>query len=365
LFAYELPNGLPAGSRTAWSRLSLLPLAQGALTPFSYSVLAEIAGRAWYQYFDALGFDPMPRARVVRQFQGHPYLNWTISATRDAEQAAIEPLTLRLNGQLFPLCKVEKPSFLAGLKASRNQAKVESLLKKLTGELAGVSQQLQAWQAKTQELRWTQAEVLQVMEEIEPVGVPSFITFFAARHNLDLTANRLWHLLPADLPSAARTRLLSEAIPTLYAPVINAEIRQAAEQTPNIPNVTVQPAALLAALEARQRKAAQPLLGKAQTLLELQGRALLAFSTILPGTRRWALAAAKEAMGDQRLLAQEDVFFYELEEMKEMMTGEWNISDRDEIQKSCARRKLEYAQWQQAQPSELLIGESETTVSDQ
>ena len=359
MFDYVLPNGLPAGSRTAWSQLSLRPLAQGALTPFSYSVLAEIAGRAWYQYFDALGFEPTPRARVLRQFQGHPYLNLTISATRDAEMAAIAPMILRLDGQPFPLCKFEKPGFLAGLKASRSQAKVTSLLKKLASELDEVIQKAQTWQDKTQELRWTQAEVLQVMEEIEPVGVPSFIAFFAARHNLELTVNRLWQLLPANMLASDRTRLLTEAIPTLYTSVISVEIRQAKEPAVISPNLVGQPAALLAALDADQRKAAQPLLVQVQPLLALQDRALGGVYAILTGTRRWALAAAKEAMGDQRLLAQEDVFFYELEEMKEMMTGEWNISDRNEIQKTCTHRKLEYAQWQQARPSELLIGESE------
>ena len=87
-----------------------------AVTPFSYSVLAEIAGRAWYQYFDRLGFDPLPRARVLRQYQGRAYLNVTLSAQRDAEQAGLEPITLRVDGQRFPLCKWEKSGFLAGFK---------------------------------------------------------------------------------------------------------------------------------------------------------------------------------------------------------------------------------------------------------
>ena len=54
-------------------------------------------------------------------------------------------------------------------------------------------------------------------------------------------------------------------------------------------------------------------------------------------------AAGHEAMGDKRLLAEEDVFFYELEEMKQMMTGEWNISDMDNIRATAAQRKLDYA----------------------
>jgi hypothetical protein len=64
-------------------------------------------------------------------------------------------------------------------------------------------------------------------------------------------------------------------------------------------------------------------------------------------------------MVDQRLLALEDVFFYELEEMKEMMTGEWNISSRREIQSTARKRRADYERWQTATPAELLIGESE------
>ena len=70
MFAYHLPDGLPAGSRTVWSQLSLQPLTAQPLTPFSFSVLDEVAKSAWYHYFDELGFEPLPRSRVLRQQQG-------------------------------------------------------------------------------------------------------------------------------------------------------------------------------------------------------------------------------------------------------------------------------------------------------
>ena len=109
MYDYSLPGGLPSGNRTVWSNLPLQPLVRGPMTPFSYSVVAEIAGRAWYQYFDRLGFNPTPCGRVVRQYQGRPYLNLTLSAQRDVEGAAIEPLTFVIDGAPFPICKWEKP----------------------------------------------------------------------------------------------------------------------------------------------------------------------------------------------------------------------------------------------------------------
>ena len=122
-----------------------------------------------------------------------------------------------------------------------------------------------------------------------------------------------------------------------------------------------QPEPLLAQVEASRRKEAQQLLQKIPTLQRLHSQALDAFAYLLAGSRRWALAAARDAMSDGRLLTADEVFFFELEEMKEMMTGEWNISARSEIHSTSRKRKAQYGLWQRANPAELLIGESETT----
>ncbi|RIK33436.1 MAG: hypothetical protein DCC55_34935 [Chloroflexi bacterium] len=434
MYSYTLPNGLPGGSRTVWSNLPLRPLVTGPLTPFSYHLLAEIAGRAWYQYYDRLGFDPMPRARVLRQHQGRPYLNLTISAQRDAESAAIEPLTLHLDGQPFAICKWEKPGLIAGLKFGLAQNRVESLLKSLATEIDTITQQAKAWYAKVGELRWTQAEVLQIMEEIENVGAPSFLVFLAARHNLDLLYNRLIRLAAGSTDLVAALALIDQALgdegeeiewtiqgrlvqlsqaagadgavrdwllagkygdwqdvlahrallgdlhtflaqfghrtlqegevchprwaddPTalfaILAKLVSGQVALAARRA-----ATPQP--LLDASEPNRRKEAQQLVQKVALLRRLQSQALHAFAYILAGARRWALAAARDAMADQRLLAVDDVFFFEPEEMKEMMTGEWNVSSQSEIQATARRRESEYKRWQKAEAAELLIGESE------
>jgi hypothetical protein len=127
---------------------------------------------------------------------------------------------------------------------------------------------------------------------------------------------------------------------------------------------SAQPQPLLEAIDPSRRKEAQQLLQKISLLRPLQGQALHAFAYILAGTRRWALAAARDAMTDGRLSAADDAFYYEIEELKEMMTGEWNVSKRTEIRGTGQKRKAQYAQWQAATPVELLIGESEA-VSQQ
>jgi hypothetical protein len=422
LFAYHLSDGLPAGNPTVWSQLSLQPLAAQPLTPFSYSTLEEVAKSAWYQYFDELGFDPMPRAQVLRQHEGRAYLNLTLSAQRDAEQAAIEPLTLQVNGEPFALAKWEKPGLLAGLKMSRKRKKVEQLLENYRQQMSAVTQKAESWYHKTQELRWTQADILQVMEEIERVGIASFKIFLAARHNLELGYNRLLWATQRAQPFPTNVALIQAALGELdglvegaiakdllalgetaaknQATVAWLQARDYTDWQSTLPNqglvtaietflghyghrctaegeishtrwqqdpsplfaallVHVQSAAktpekraatqsiepLLDRVTPDQRKSVQAQVQSLRHLLILQSQAVHAFAYILAGTRRWALAAAKEAQADQRVRQTEEVFFFHLEEVKQMMTGEWNISSRQAIHTTCDERKMTYAHW--------------------
>lgn len=434
MFAFSLTNGLPSGSRTVWSRLPLQPLAAGPLTPFSYSVLEEVAKRGWYQYFDDVGFEPMPRARVLQQVNGYPYLNLTISAQRDTTLAGLEPMALLLDGERFPLVSYEKPSFFANIKLNRNRKKIATTVARYAEELPAIAQRSEAWSAKTKELRWTQADVLQVMEEIERVSATSFQIFFAARHNLEWIYNRLLWLTQKRQPFPANLSLINSCLGGLTAlpetmmveellalralaatdPVVVAwlgkgdfagwetqlprPMREAVQHffaryghrasneaeiarerwhsnpallfatlTAYLQTQPARPASLpetqplqhlLGAVEAVDKKEAQLLSTQLGQLLQLQSQALHAFAYALDGTRRWALAAAGEAMADGRLQQREDVFFFALEEVKQMMTGEWNISARSEIQATCEKRRIAYTQWQSVPSPSLLVGES-------
>ncbi|MFN8441451.1 MAG: hypothetical protein U0175_11800 [Caldilineaceae bacterium] len=375
MYEYTIAGGLPAGSRGVWSNRPLQPLAQGILTPLSYSTLADVMGRAWYKYFDALDFDPMPKARIMRQVNGLPYLSLTLSAQRDAEQAAIEPITLQINGQAFPVSKWEKPGFLAALKFGMKERKVQPLLDKLEREIGNSATRLAEWYERVREYRWTQADILLVMEEIEPLGSEPMMAYFAARHNLDLTLNRILRVINAknnpNTPALIEAALGSTQHPLLLTSekhrcpnegeLRNPRWDENPGTNPAVPTEHLgagDEQALLNCINGSQRKAAQEWLQQARKLLALQNKALAAFSYILAGTRRWALAAERESMADKRVAAVGDIFFYELEEVKQMMTGEWNISDAKEIQATAQKRKAEYTRWQEIAPVELLIGDS-------
>jgi hypothetical protein len=430
--------GQGAKTGDVWARSLLEPLAPGALTPFTNSLLTEVTARAWYLYFDRLGFQPAPRSRLVRVYHGCPYVNLSISARLDAENAGVEPPHLRLDGMDRSLASWEKPGFFAGIKLGRGANKIEETLDALRRELPDMTARARAWHQRVMGMRWSQAEVLQIMEEIEQVGAATLLTYFAARHTLESAYRRLLHLLGArevyersaliaralggilqgvELDMAQRVAALGkcaatesatldwlnasefdgweESLPSgafademrgflaayghraigegeiatprwLEAPhSLFAAVRAATSGAPlSGASPAADPAPLLSAVEGKARKEVQQLVERMRRSIELQSGGLHAFSFILAGTRRWALAAGREATVDHRLMAIDDVFFYEVEEVKEMMTGEWNISDRSGIHATAGERRAAYEQWRQADSVDLLWGDREALAAE-
>jgi hypothetical protein len=110
-------------------------------------------------------------------------------------------------------------------------------------------------------------------------------------------------------------------------------------------------------------KQGEQMLKKIDDLHKLQSSALHSLAYIWAGTRSWASAAAREAMVDKRLHNTDEVFLFELEEIKEMMTGEWNVSSRDEIRAATATRQAEDAAMRKEVAPDLLVGDNEAFVS--
>lgn len=436
LFDYTLPGTLPGNSESVWSNRAIQPVAAGPLTPFSFTVLEEIIRRAWDTYYDRLGFAPPVRANVLRAYQGRAYLNLSITAKLEAQQAGVAPIILRVNGTPWPLAPWEKPGLLGGFKFARAQKKIDEQLAQLASQIEATTQQAQIWHIKTREAHWNQAEILQVMEEIERAGRDSMMAFWAARHQLTNLYARLLAAGAEGHDPQQTLLLLNSALADLTGLVeseMAAAIIDIAEQVQN-PDAAIawlkagdyqnwrtefpsRPAAealadfflrfghramgegelanprwnedptmvmrsLLACIEYHPRRPAKmPAVNYAQKALEtlqpaarkegrqmlerlhemhtLQSRALHALAFILAGTRRWALAAAQEAMSDGRLRSPDEIFFFELEEIKLMMTGEWNISAQEEIRATLAQRQAQHTAHQTGYPSDMLIGEQE------
>lgn len=435
MFEYSGATNTSLTNQTIWDRNPLSALGPDLLTNFSYSLVAEILRRGWFDYYMRVGIEPQPAARLVRQYQGRAYLNLSLSAKLEADNG-IEPLAFLMDGTLQSLAEV-KSGFLAGFIGNAKEKKVWSVIAELEGEAQTIRNKAREWHQNVQGLKWSQAEILQVMEQIERVGSNSMTLFFAARHNLELGLNQiLWALqgsvpFPQSLAYASAlfdglgNARLSNLIESDISGVINdlaqyarnEEIahsgnwanwsetlphgkfksavtefledyghRAAFESELRYPRWHEDPTQvfdtvlalsnrsagtsqtgasakhkddLLGAIDGKQRKSVQQWLERIPTLLRLQSQALDAFAYILSGSRRWIKAAAVEAMSDGRLAGEDDAFFFALEELKEMMTGERNVSDIEGIQAQIAERKAEFAQWQQVTPAPLLVGAQE------
>lgn len=406
------------------------------LTPFSYSVLAEISKRAWFRYYERMGLTLSfaPR-KLLRHHYGRPYLDIKWICERDVELAGIEPLSFRINGETVPICAWTKPNLLGGFRNNRNQRRVIEQLEKFLHEIDAITARARGWYDKVKGMRWTQAEILQIMEEIERFGAEPLMAFYAARHNLERAYNTLLGIDGAsktlnriqmigstlsDLQGLCELDLTDEmlALATIarQQPSIlkwlgrdqfddwsshwaDHEFGHRLHQFMDIyghwavgegemanprwfeqprflfkgilacaENNTSQPARipsagatqqLLDTLDPKQRKTAEQTLTQIRHLSVLQSRAMNAVAYILAGTRLWAQAAGQEAAADQRLQSADDSFFFELEELKQMMTGEWNVTHTAEIQKVAAERRERYAQWQKARPGDLLFDDAE------
>ena len=436
VFDFTIQDGPPDAHATVWSRLPLQGLSAGALTPFSGSVLCEIVGRAAYAYYEKLEFDPVPRAQTVRRHQGHTYLNLSALAKVEATQAGVAPPVLRINGELVPLADVEKHGLFSGFRIGRGRKKIDGLLDELGQHIDTTSRTASFWLQQIRDRQWTQADVLQVMEEIERTGVESMMAYLAARNNLDLLYNRLivasletagfpgslslinsalsdigtlvetglaaalvelagelvdgqaaketltqwldrdsfsnWETTAPDRETAeglsaflsvyghravdeaemARPRWYEDPVPVMHG--LLGVIERQAKTPSRAPSVhSVQE--LLAALDSEMVKAAPDMIARMRMLHHVQSHALHALAYVWAGTREWAMAAAHEATGDSRILEENDIFYFELEQIKQMMTGEWNVSDLDGIRATIEERKRDYAEWKDASAPPLLI----------
>ncbi len=121
---------------------------------------------------------------------------------------------------------------------------------------------------------------------------------------------------------------------------------------------------LLAAIDSRIRKDAQGCIDLLRILVPLQSTSLDTLARFLAGARRWAWGASHEAMSDDRITKEDDVFMFELEELKRMMTNEWNVSDSAEIKATAIRRRAEYDGWRGVAAPELLFGDTAAETLD-
>ena len=419
-------------SPALWSRAAANDLARGLLTPLTWSILSHSAERAVRSHYRAWGVTLPAGAPIWRRIEGRAYLNTT--ALTAADQAVTAGEVEATSGWRL---------FNRGPDRRQNAALVEQI-----EQAPAVFSASARWWQHVLAMRWDQATILQVMEEIEPHAEAVLTTrdflesgmgaarrqltrwlaewlpdssdaifddLFAgldgregwAQYRYDLQAltdaarldpavarylaARGWETLSP--PGAAADGGLAALPAGAFAPVFqafSASYARWADQPLEAasPRWSEAPHALLARLaqrlqeeeeaplpspaHAQQRRAAaaaaimdqigprrrrqfEPVFAQLQQIVVLMPASREALVTVMAAARHWALGAVQEAIHDGRLTAVDQVFLLELEELKQIMTGEWNSAEQ--VLPIVRQRRAQQAAWAALEPAEVVAGE--------
>jgi pyruvate,water dikinase len=278
---------------------------------------------------------------------------------------------------------------LLGLPVAANghngqQAKAPKVLADRTAVSPAQRERLRQWAQRIYGLPWTQAQILQVMEEIEPFMTMAWVEErrWAAAAVGSYAA--LLDRLPAGTDPGLALDLVAglntpdaDLVADLVAGLPDEEWRKrwghraANEFELAIPRLHEMPLPVVdipapvawqpAVADQRRREAEATVLGQAgllrrsalrraitaaQTTLVAHNQARDTLAHVLAASRTWALAAANEGLRDGRLDRTDDIFWLELEEIKQMMTGEWH--SRGHVQPLIAERRAIATAWPDA-----------------
>lgn len=325
-----------------------------SLTPLSQSILQPAAQTAHRRHARTLALDPGSTIRAVSPdllWDNRPLAALTVAAWGQSPQ---------MIGHLFA---VDTPAI------SSNNVTINRTIKraqKCLIEAVENRHRLITWSEGVFALQWSQAELLQVMEEIEPfvsealydVERLAAIAVGGYAHLLNVLNRRLRDASPdlalslvvgLETPDSVMVADLLEGMEQAtwlarYGHRADQELELAASRLREVPTSLSVPAVFSgvwdpAAANQRRQQAVQDTLASVgllqrsglRTLVELVQKALVAhaeardaLARVLAASRRWSLAAANEGMADNRLQKSDEIFLLELEEVKQLMTGEWH-----------------------------------------
>ena len=239
-------------------------------------------------------------------------------------------------------------------------------------------------------LRWTQADLLQVMEELEPKARDVLQTYFILRAGLSAAASqvsdRLAEWLPERPPDVTWGLYVGLAgmpgIESAYALAVAARDeasrdpalarfghRGPGEMRPDGMRWADHPALLASLADQRpqrnsdtahiERQAVEAwvfgqldtskgrqfeaALRRAQALCVAADVAWDAATMVMAAAQRWAEATASEATSAGLIARPADVLYLELEELKQVATGEWHPGRSAAVQDEVARRRAQIA----------------------
>ena len=384
--------GKTAG-QIAWTRDLAHDLFPGVATPFGWTILRAPAEASLRRALAELGA-PAPDSFKLWQRgpDGQVYVNVTVLADT----------ARRLHGAAWlGASRGEMPGGLIGrLQAGGVTRKAQTCIDAALADTQDMHTRTARWWEWVRGLRWSQADLLQVMEELEPKARDILRAFFILRAGLAAAAaqvtDRLAEWLPerppdvtwglyvglADMPGvesaytlavAARDEASRAAALARFGHRGPGEIRpdgvrwadhsallaSLADQRPlrNSDTAHIQRQAIEAwvfgQLDAGKSRQFEAALRRAQALCVAADVAWDTVTMVMAAAQRWVEATAGEAMSARLITRPADVLYLELEELKQVATGEWHPGRSAAVQDAVARRRAEIA----AHPVEQAAGQ--------
>ena len=399
-----------------WSRAAASDLARDLLTPLTWSILSRAAERGLRSHYAAWGVTLPASAPLWRRIEGRAYVNVTALTAADqavAEGDASRGSGWRLFGrgpdrrQNAALREqIERgPALFDEIERWRQQVQamqwrqatvlqvmeeiepraeaVVTLRDYLTTGLGAdrrfLTRSLAEWQPASPDARYEELfagldgregwgqyrfdlQALQAAAQRDPAALAylgrgewdaplpdgpfqaSWAAFLAryplwADQPLEAASPR-WAEQPARLLARVAARLNQPPEPALPSPQAAQEQRAAAA------------ARIAQSLPGAQRRQFEPAFEQLQQVVGLLPASRAALVTVMAMARHWALGAAQDVVADGRLASAEDVFMLELEELKQLMTGEWNSAEQ--ARPIVEQRRQQQAAWAGSEPPEVM-----------
>ena len=332
------------------------------MTPLSRSILYPAQEMAYRRHLHTLSFD-------TTDLSVSPDLEGDLELRRPL--ASLTSALWGVSPQITAWLLATAP---ASLSAQDKPGKAANKARDTLADLAISQNRLRAWAGRVFELSWRQAELLQIMEEIEPMVADALLdvqrlgvaTVGSYAHVWALLQKRseaaVWLDVVAGLatPDADRVTALVQGMNreewlqryghrgenewelasprlrerppdlSLLSPVGAWNPQRAQRAREEAVQLVIAGAGFL------QRAGWRKMIELAQATLVAHAQAQDTLAYVLAAVRRWCLAAGREGAADRRLNQVEEIFLLHLEETKRMMTGEWH--SREQIQEVIAER---------------------------
>jgi hypothetical protein len=336
-----------------WARRLAADLFPGTTSPLAWTLLrrpVEDALRQAYLELGAPALCPGPLWQI--QAGGQVFVNAPALAEADA--------ALRGAAWLGAAQPESSAGLLARLQAGAAIRRTQARIAAAAGEVNGLRAELARWLGWVRGQRWAQADLLQVMEELEPRATRALKLYFILRAALPVagrtapeSACGAARLLSAD--AARRIHAVAGLPPDDPARLATLvehghrgprEVRPDAQRWGSSPALLAQLAARAtglptdrAASDAGSMRAVGAETRNWLALLEAADAAWDAVVMALAAAQHWSVAAATEARTAGLIAGPDDVVFLELEELKQVATGEWHGGRQAETEAAVAERR--------------------------